>query len=353
MALIKGRGTAMMPPNRFERLHLVERHGEVEEGETANPRTELYRDTTKSVLSENDSPDIQFRFGLNPYRGCEHGCVYCYARPSHEYLSFNAGLDFETRITVKENAPALLRARFLSPRWQPEVVALSGNTDCYQPCERDLCITRRCLKVFRDFLNPVGIITKSTLVCRDVDLLLPLAAVGAVQVHISITSLDPELARNMEPRAASPARRLATIEHLSAAGIPVGVMVAPIVPGLNDHEIPRIIERAASAGANCAGWTMLRLASPVDQLFDDWLAQHYPDRRNRILHRIRECRSEAISDSRFGQRMRGEGAYAMQIAALYSSSVRCCGLDKALPPPSIAAFRRPPQTGDQLSFFDG
>jgi len=344
--VIKGRGTALNPRNRFERLH-VERAS----GDEGGPVTELYSDLSKSILAENDSPDIQFRFGINPYRGCEHGCVYCYARPSHEYLSFNAGLDFETKIMVKRNAPELLRARFRSPRWQPQVVALSGNTDCYQPCERELGITRGCLEVFRDFLNPVGIITKSALVRRDIDLLSPLADVGAVQVHISLTTLDAELARKMEPRASSPQMRLAAVEALAAAGIPVGVMVAPIVPGLNDHEIPAIIERAAQSGAGCAGWTLLRLSPPVDALFEDWLSQHYPQRRHRVLHRVKQCRDGHISDARFGSRMRGEGTYARQIAALFSASARRHGLDGQLPEPNNRAFRRPPQAGDQMSLF--
>lgn len=349
MDTIKGRGTALNPANRFERLHVDRR--EDASPDDPSPATELYRDTTRNILAENDSPDIAFRYSLNPYRGCEHGCVYCYARPSHEYLGFSSGLDFETRIMVKANAAELLRARFLSPRWVPDVIALSGNTDCYQPSERDLGITRACLEVFREFLNPVGIITKSALVCRDIDLIAPLAAVGAAQVHISITTLDAELARAMEPRAATPARRLAAIAELSRAGIPVGVMTAPIVPGLNDHEIPKILESAAAAGARSAGWTLLRLAKPLDQLFDDWLTQHYPARRQRVLHRIRECRAGEVNDPRFRHRMRGEGVYAEQIASLFRSAARAHGLDRPLPPVNTAAFRRPAQPGDQLALF--
>lgn len=345
----KGRGTADNPANRFERLH-VERSEHLTTEDPA-PETELYRDSSRSILAENDSPDLRFRYSLNPYRGCEHGCVYCYARPSHEYLGFSAGLDFETKIMVKENAPDLLRARFLSQRWQPEMVVLSGNTDCYQPCERELRITRRCLEVFRAFLNPVGIITKSALVCRDADLLAPLAEVGAAQVHISLTSLDPGLAGKLEPRASTPTRRLQAIRDLSSAGIPVGVMTAPMIPGLNDHEIPKLLEAAADAGAVSAGWTLLRLAPPLDALFDRWLEQHYPDRRRRVLHRIRECREGNITDPRFGHRMRGQGTYAKQIAALFDSAARIHGLDTPLPSPSAASFRRPPQPGDQLTLF--
>ncbi len=348
MDAIKGRGTASNPSNRFERLHLEAEPGE---GELVGPSTELFRDTTKSILSENESPDINFRFSLNPYRGCEHGCVYCYARPSHEYLSFSAGLDFETKIMVKEDAPDLLRRRLRSPKWQPQVIALSGNTDCYQPCERELCITRRCLEVCRDFRNPVGIITKSSLVCRDIDYLGELAALGAAHVYVSVTTLNSDLARAMEPRASTPARRLAAIAQLSAAGIPVGVMTAPIVPGLNDHEIPQILRAAAAAGARSAGWTLLRLAKPVDELFDSWLESHFPERRVRVMNRIRECRDGAISDSQYGRRMRGAGNYAGHIARLFDSSVGRFGLAEGLPRLDSGSFRRPVEKGDQLPLF--
>jgi DNA repair photolyase len=245
---LRGRGTAENPENRYERMHVDP--DEVDASD-ATP-TVFYRDTSRSALAENDSPDVPFRFSLNPYRGCEHGCIYCYARPTHEYLSFSAGLDFERRIMVKHDAPALVREALLAPRWQPQVVSLSGNTDCYQPVERHLLLTRRCLEVFRDFRNPVGIVTKSALVTRDIDLLSELAAGDAAHVFISITSLDGELARRMEPRAARPERRLEAVRELSSARIPVGVMVAPVIPGLNDEEIPRILQAAASAGAQTA-----------------------------------------------------------------------------------------------------
>lgn len=347
---IKGRGAAHNPANRFERLHVDLSENDGGGGGDA-PATEFYRDATRTILARNDSPDLPFRFSVNPYRGCEHGCVYCYARPSHEYLGFSAGLDFESRIMVKTDAPALLRAALQAPRWQPQVVMLSGNTDCYQPCERELRLTRGCLEVFAEFGNPVGIVTKSALVCRDVDVLRELATAGAVQVYVSITTFDGELARAMEPRAATPERRLAAIAELSAAGIPVGVMAAPIIPGLNDHEIPTILARAAGAGARAAGWTLLRLASPLDGLFGDWLSRHFPDRRHRVLHRLRECRDGAVNDSRFGHRMRGQGVYAAQIADLFRAAARRHGLDRQLPPPATTAFRRPPRRGEQLDLF--
>lgn len=346
---LSGRGAATNPPNRFERIFL-EPDAEAD-NEAGSEPTVLYRDASRTILAENESPDVGFRLSLNPYRGCEHGCVYCYARPSHEYLGFSAGLDFERRLMVKEDAPRLLRERFLSPRWQPEVIALSGNTDCYQPVERRLGLTRRCLEVFAEFRNPVGIVTKSALVTRDVDLLGELAACGAVHVHVSVTTLDGELARRLEPRAATPERRLEAIAALSAAGIPVGVMAAPVVPGLNDSEIPAILERAAAAGARSAGWVLLRLPPPVDALFADWLERNYPERKERVLHRIRECRDGRLNDARFGRRMRGGGAYAAQIAALFRVGARRAGLDRALPPLSAAAFRRPPRSGDQLELF--
>ena len=275
----------------------------------------------------------------------------CYARPSHEYLGFSAGLDFERRIMVKDDAPELLRKTFISPRWEPQVVALSGNTDCYQPVERKLGITRRCLEAFAEFRNPVSAITKSALVARDADLFAELARHGAAQVFVSITTLDPELARRMEPRAARPDRRLEAIAALAAAGVPVGVMVAPVIPGLNDAEMPRILGAAAHAGARSAGWVLLRLPKPVDELFDGWLAERFPERRARVLGHIRETRAGRLSDARFGHRMRGQGAYAEQLASLFAVAARKAGLDRTLPPLVATAFRRPPVPGSQLGLF--
>ena len=346
---LPGRGTEENPPNRYEPLHveLDPDDGEDGFGPAALP-TILYRDTSRTILAENDSPDVGFRFSLNPYRGCEHGCVYCYARPTHEYLGFSAGLDFERRIIIKENAPELLRQTFVSPRWDAQVVALSGNTDCYQPAERTLQITRRCLEVFVEFLNPVSAITKSALVARDADLFAALAGHDAAHVLFSVTSLDPELARRMEPRAARPERRLEAMAALARAGVPVGVMIGPVVPGLNDAEIPRILEAAARAGARSASWVLLRLPKPVDDLFDGWLAQHYPERRERVLGRIREVRAGRLSDATFFRRQRGQGEYAEQIAQLFAVSARKHGLEGGLPPLSTAAFRRPARAGEQL-----
>ncbi len=345
-----GRGTTLNPPNRYEPLH-VELDPDVDEDpghQAGQPPTLFYRDASRTILAENDSPDVGFRFSLNPYRGCEHGCTYCYARPTHEYLGFSAGLDFERRILVKDDAPARLREALSSPRWEPQVVALSGNTDCYQPVERRLQITRRCLEVFAEFRNPVAAITKSALVARDADVFAELARHGAAHVFCSITTLNPELARRMEPRAARPERRLEAMTALARAGVPVAVMIGPVVPGLNDAEIPRILAAAARAGARSASWVLLRLPKPVDELFDQWLAEHLPERRERVLGRIRETRGGRISDSRFGHRQRGQGEYAEQIAALFAVAARKHGLDGRLPPLETGAFRPPARAGEQM-----
>lgn len=342
---IPGRGALWNPANRYELIH-IERDEDEDEG---LPATQYFRDSSRTILAENDSPDVPFRFSVNPYRGCEHGCVYCYARPSHEFLGWSAGLEFESRILVKTEAPELLRRAFSSPNWQPQTIAFSGNTDCYQPVERKLGLTRACLEVCAEFRNPVGIVTKSSLVVRDTDLLRALAEQRLVHVGVSVTTLDAELARRMEPRAATPARRLQAIRALSQAGVPVAVMLAPVIPGLNDEEIPAILDAAREAGARSASYVLLRLPAPVDALFESWLARHYPQRARRVLGRIRQCRDGRLNDARFGMRMRGEGVYAEQIRALFSLAVRKAGLDRPLPELDCSAFRRP--GGSQLRLF--
>jgi DNA repair photolyase len=339
----RGRGAAINPTNRFERIAV--------EAEVPGPdrvETEYLRDGTRSILTRNDSPDIGFEFSLNPYRGCEHGCIYCYARPTHEYLGFSAGIDFESRIMVKEEAPELLRKELSSPRWRPQVLVMSGVTDPYQPVERRLEITRRCLAVLAEFRNPVGVITKNELVTRDVDHLAELAAHGAAAVSLSITTLDAEVARRMEPRASHPRDRLKAIERLAAAGVPVGVMVAPVVPAITDHEIPTILAAAAAAGARWAGFTVMRLPGAVAGLFERWLDEHFPDRKEKVLNRVRELRGGRLNDPRFGSRMRGEGIFADQIRALFATARRRHGLDAPALELSTAAFRRP---GEQLGLF--
>lgn len=350
MTQVLGRGSAGNPPNRFERLH-YEPDPEAEPREGPGPATVLLADTSRTAITFNESPDIGFDASLNPYRGCEHGCAYCYARPTHEYLGFSAGLDFETRIVVKERAPELLRAELSSPRWRPQVIVLSGVTDCYQPVERRLRLTRRCLEVLAEFRNPVGIVTKNELVTRDVDVLAELARHGAVSVFLSITTLDGDLSRDLEPRASTPSNRLAAIRALSAAGIPCGVMTAPVIPGLNDHEIPAILAAAYEAGARRAGYVALRLPHAVLPLFSEWLERHRPLRKEKVLSLVRSMRGGRMNDPSFGSRMRGEGAIAAQIESLFTVSCRRLGLEPhgaRTPSLSTAAFRRP---GEQLALW--
>lgn len=347
LVTIKGRGAALNPTNRFETL-AVERDPEVPGPDRVE--TELLRDSSRSLITRNDSPDVGFEVSINPYRGCEHGCVYCYARPFHEYLGFSAGLDFESRILVKEDAPEILRKELSSPRWKPQTLAMSGVTDCYQPAERKLEITRRCLAVLAEFRNPVAVITKNELVTRDIDHLSVLAEHGAVAVNLSITTLDGELARRLEPRASHPRDRLKAVERLAQAGIPVGVMVAPVVPAITDHEMPKILEAAANAGATSAGYVVLRLPGAVTGLFEDWLERHFPDRKEKVLNRVRDLRGGRLYDPRFGSRMRGEGLFADQIHATFETFKRRYGLDRPRPELSTASFRRPGQ-GIQLGLF--
>jgi DNA repair photolyase len=342
----RGRGAIGNPANRFERISL-QRDADWDPEEDASPKTRFYRDLSQTVITCNDSPDIPFSASLNPYRGCEHGCSYCYARVSHEYLGFSAGLDFESRIMVKENAPELLRRELSSPKWKPQELALSGVTDCYQPVERRLHLTRRCLAVLAEFRNPVIIITKNCLVTRDLDLLRELAAHQAVLVNISINSLSSDLGRELEPRASSPRQRLAAVEALAKAGVPVGVLVAPVIPALNDHEIPSVLAAAKSAGASWAATEILRLPLTVAAVFQQWLEEHFPEQKEKILGRIRSIRKGKLNDSRFGSRMRGEGIFADQIHLLFQVARRRSGIPEEGPELSIAAFRRP--EGPQLT----
>jgi DNA repair photolyase len=346
---IKGRGTARNPSNRFEELTL-ERDAEWNPDDDPAPQTHFFRDVTQTAIAYNDSPDIGFDASINPYRGCEHGCVYCYARPTHEFLGLSSGLDFETRIMVKSHVPELLRKELSSPQWKPQVIAMSGVTDCYQPIERKLKLTRRCLEVLAEFRNPVCIITKSYLVTRDIDVLSTLARYGAVSVSISVTTLNETLAPKLEPRASLPQHRLAAIEALNKAGIPVGVLVAPVIPALTDHEMPSILAAAAKAGAQFAGFTALRLPFSVSSLFEEWLAYHFPERKQKVLDRIRSIRGGRLNDPNFGSRMRGHGIFADQIGQMFQVACRKAGFERESPALSTAAFRIPP--GPQMSLFD-
>ncbi|MEP6820785.1 MAG: PA0069 family radical SAM protein [Chthoniobacterales bacterium] len=334
------RGASGNPANRFEKLYVeidpVEPGDEDERPRTA---TQFFRDTSKSIIARNDSPDIGFGASVNPYRGCEHGCAYCYARPTHEYLGFSAGLDFETRIMVKENAPELLETELSSPKWEPQTVVLSGVTDPYQPVERRLQITRRCLEVLAKFRNPVGIVTKNKLVTRDIDVLRELAAHNAVAVNLSVTSLDRKLQQILEPRTSPPQARLDAISRLRAAGIPVGVMVAPIIPGITDHEVPAILEACGKAGAQFAGYVVLRLPWTVAPLFERWLSEHFPERKEKVLGRLRSLRGgDRLYDAQWGKRQTGEGIFAEQIGALFEVAKRRAGME-GRPKLSTVAFR--------------
>jgi DNA repair photolyase len=336
---VKGRGATWNPQNRFETLEYVrDEDAPLEDDES--PGTIYLRDPTRTIIATNDSPDVGFDASLNPYRGCEHGCIYCFARPTHEYLGLSAGLDFETKIFVKEDAPALLREELNSKKWQPKTLAISGVTDPYQPIERRLKITRGCLEVLADFRNPVGIITKNHLVTRDADVLSELASFNATRVFISITTLDPKLARIMEPRTSTPELRLEAISTLTAAGVPVGVMVAPTIPGITDHEMPNILAAAKKAGAKWAGFVVLRLPWAVAPLFEKWLEEHFPDRKEKVLNRIRDLRGGKLYDAQWGVRGRGTGIFADQIEALFDVTCRRLGLNEEDRELSTEAFRR-------------
>jgi len=340
---IRGRGTVDNPTGRFEKLDLVQ------EPDTDWPdeddhfpkqiRTQVFKDTSRTIISTNDSPDIGMEATINPYRGCEHGCIYCYARPNHEYMGLSAGLDFETKIFAKPDAAKLLEEKLKSKSWEPKVITLSGVTDGYQPIERTLKITRSCLEVLADFRNPVAIITKNHLVTRDIDFLGELASHNAAYVSLSITTLDNTLSRKMEPRASAPSMRLRAVEELSKAGIPVGIMIGPVLPGLTDHEIPAILKSAASAGAVSAHYTMLRLPYGVKDLFQDWLNDHYPDKMEKVLQRVRDVRDGQLYDASFGTRMTGTGVYADQIAQLFNLYKNRFNLTRRTRL-STAAFRR-------------
>jgi DNA repair photolyase len=345
LAPIRGRGASWSPANRFEKLHVDLNDGDAvdvdfDAEERPRSETQYFRDGTKSVITRNTSPDVGFETSLNPYRGCEHGCIYCYARPTHEYLGLSAGLDFESKIMVKTNAPELLRAELDSPRWQPQTLVMSGVTDPYQPIEKRLCITRGCLEVLTKFRNPVAIITKNRLVARDIDLLRELAGHDAVGVNISVTSLDSNLQRVLEPRTSSPQARLDAIRQLRSAGIPTGVMVAPIIPGLTDHEVPRILDACANAGAQFAAYTIVRLPWAVAPLFEHWLDEHFPERKEKVLQRIRHLRGSRLNNSQWHTRMSGEGIFAEQIASMFAISCRRNRMC-ARPKLSCASFQRP------------
>ncbi len=350
LPILRGRGAGRDLPNRFERLS-IELDPE-EEARAPHERETLYfRDPARSILTRNRSPDVGFDWSINPYRGCAHGCVYCYARPTHEYLGFSPGLDFESRILVKEDAPELLERALARPRWNPVTLVMSGVTDPYQPIERRARVTRGCLEVLARARHPVAIITKSRLVERDIDLLGALAERGATHVTLSITTLDRGLQRALEPRASPPEHRLAAVRRLTEASIPVAVFVAPVIPGLTEHEIPAILAAAADAGATGAGYVVLRLPGAVEPLFLDWIEEHCPDRAGKIRSRLESLRGGALYDATFGTRMRGEGPFARQIAGLFDLACTRSGIARRRLELSTEHFIRPERSSDQLSLW--
>jgi DNA repair photolyase len=355
-APFKRRGAQIAPPNRYESQHRETDYDqlqyEADELDQQAVATEFIPDQSKSLLTENSSPDVGFRWSINPYRGCEHGCVYCYARPTHEMLGFNAGIDFETKIMVKLRAAERLREELSRPAWQPQPISMSGVTDCYQPAERKFRLTRGCLEVLLKARQPVTIVTKNALVLRDLDLLTRMAAVRIVHVTLSVTTLDRELAHTMEPRTSPPAERLRAIRELSQAGVPVSVMVAPVIPGLTDSEMPEILRAAKESGAQSAGYILLRLPWNVLPVFMDWLERSYPLKKSRVESLIRSTRGGRLNDPNFGSRMRGQGIMADQIENMFDLFTKKYGLDGELPELDCSQFRPPRSDGGQLRLFE-
>jgi DNA repair photolyase len=353
--LEKGRGAVTNPAGRFEATTLTPEDdgwGSLDEP-LQNPATTLTPEFPRHAITTNRSPDVPFEQSLNPYQGCEHGCIYCFARPAHAYLNLSPGLDFETRIFHKPGLAALLQQEISSPRYVCKVLHIGGNTDPYQPAERKLRSTRAVLELLLARRHPLSIITKGALILRDLDLLRALAERQLVSVFISITSLDDQLKRTLEPRAASPQARLRAVRELTSAGVPVGVMIAPVIPALTDHEIERLLEAAAAAGARRAAYLMLRLPFEVASLFESWLREHYPERADRVLNHVRDMRGGRLNDPRFGHRLRGEGAYSAMVGARFARACRRLGLNQeAAPKLDAQQFEREPGAPRQGGLFD-
>ncbi|WP_370285804.1 PA0069 family radical SAM protein [Phaeobacter sp. B1627] len=347
----KSRAALSNASGRFDLGREAEDDGWYQEEAKATIATEIREEAARSLISYNRSPDLPFDRSINPYRGCEHGCIYCFARPSHAYLGLSPGLDFETRLVARPNAPDILRKELSARSYRVSTLAIGTNTDPYQPCEREYGIMRACLEVLREFNHPVAIVTKGTLIERDIDILSELAALNLVRVGVSVTTLDPDLSRRMEPRVPVPARRLATISRLKAAGIPLRIMTSPVVPGLTDHELEAVLAAGAGAGADSASWIMLRLPREVSALWQDWLREHEPARAEKVMARLREMHGGRDYDPRWGQRMRGEGEYARVIAQRFKLACSRLGLAEKAPPLRTDLFARPAQAGDQLSLF--
>jgi DNA repair photolyase len=351
--LPRGRGAQTNATGRFERAQREPfDDGWDEHDEAPAPlRTTVSAESAKVIITRNDSPDVSFDRSINPYRGCEHGCIYCYARPAHAYMGLSPGLDFESKLFFKPAAGRLLEAELSRPSYQPAVIHIGGNTDPYQPQERRLRVTRAVLEVLARFSHPASIITKSGLIARDLDILGPMAGTGLVRVAVSVTTLDRKLARLMEPRAATPERRIEAVRTLSAAGIPTAVMFAPVIPGLNDHELESVLERAAEAGAMSAGYVVLRLPREIKDLFREWLEKKLPDRADRVMSLVRQTRGGKDYDAEWGKRMKGEGPIAELIGQRFRIAKRRFGLDRTLPALDLSRFRVPLGAGDQLDLF--
>jgi DNA repair photolyase len=325
----KGRGAQINPKNKFLPEAYVQEHAEgIDEWWQADKPTEIFEENARHIVNKVDSPDVGMWYSMNPYQGCEHGCIYCYARNAHEYWGFSAGSDFEHKIVVKRNAPDLLRTFLSKKNWKPVPISLSGNTDCYQPAERKLRITRSLLEVALAFKQPIGIITKNSLILRDTDILQEMAAQNLLCVYVSITSLDESLRQVMEPRTTTAKQRMKIIHDLSKAGVPVGVMSAPMIPGLNDHEMPAILQQAAQNGVRFAGYTIVRLNGAVKLIFHDWLYKNFPDRADKVWHLIESMHGGKVNDSQFGRRMRGEGAVAEMIRQQFTMHTKNLGINK-------------------------
>lgn len=349
---IKGRGAQLQVPNRFLKMSLGVVHPEgIDEPEDEHAKATKYLvDHPKTILNKVTSPDLGLDWSLNPYQGCEHGCAYCYARPTHEYWGYGAGLDFERVILMKRNAPELLEQALYHPRWDVGTISISGNTDCYQPVERTEGITRKVLEVVQRFRQPIGIITKNALVLRDIDILAEMAAHRLARVAVSITTLNEDLRRKLEPRTSTSTNRLKTIETLSAAGVPVQVMVAPVIPGLNDSEVPAVLKAAADAGAVGAGYTIVRTNGAVEAIFRSWLEEHVPDRAAKVIAQIGHAHGGSMSDSAFGRRMRGEGAFALNIQRVFRLFRDRYFAGRSIPAMDQTLFHRPPR--GQLDLFE-
>lgn len=348
ISYFKGRGAQIKTENKFLKAQYVSDHIEgLDEPQPESPSTQIFHENPKKIVNKVDSPDLGMMYSLNPYQGCEHGCIYCYARNTHEYYGFSAGIDFESKIIVKKSAPRLLEEHLLKPSWNAVPIMFSGNTDCYQPQEKKWEITRQMLKIMAHYRHPVSIITKNGLVLRDLDILQDLAADKLVHVYISITTLDESLRRIMEPRTASALKRLTTIQELANAGVPVGIMNAPIIPGLNHHEIPEILKAAADHGASSAGMTIVRLNGSIGKIFDDWLRKNFPDRFDKVWNQICALHGGNVNDSRFGTRMTGEGNIADSIQQLFRAARQRHFKGRSMPALNLTLFRK----GGNLNLF--